>query len=137
MLRVSRGKEEEKEPRQVLLWSRDVEIKARELVRLYRARFQIEFLFRDAKSGAGLTQCQSRKPEVLAFHWNAAFAAINVAKAHRKNPQPARFSWASLQQKQTNLQLLQLFSSQLQLDGDVVKLHPNFQTVCNYGVIAT
>lgn len=49
----------------VLLFSTDLSLSAREVVEMYRARFQIEFLFRDAKSGAGLTHCQSRQSETL------------------------------------------------------------------------
>jgi hypothetical protein len=50
-----------------------------------RARFQIEFVFRDAKGSMGLSHCQARNAKALEFkalefHWNAAFCALNVAK---------------------------------------------------------
>lgn len=52
----------------VLLFSTDLTLSGRQIVQMYRARFQIEFLFRDAKSGAGLTHCQSRNKAALHFH---------------------------------------------------------------------
>ena len=66
--------------RRILLFSTDLKLSGQKIVRLYRARFQIEFLFRDAKSGAGLTHCQSRSEQTLHNHWNAAFAVVNLAK---------------------------------------------------------
>ncbi len=121
--------------RQVLLFSTDLKLSGRQLVRMYRARFQIEFLFRDAKSGAGLTHCQSRHQAALHFHWNAALAALNLAKTQAPATAPARFSWASTRQKHGNQHLLRLFSSKLDLDWNQVKNHPNFQALENYGVI--
>ena len=120
---------------QVLLFSTDLGLSGREIVRMYRARFQIEFLFRDAKSGAGLTQCQSRNQESLHFHWNAAFAALNLAKTPQTASASARFSWASTRQKHANQHFLRFFSTQLDLDWNLIKTHPNFQALSNYGVI--
>ena len=127
----------EAKDRHVLLFSTDLELSGREMVRLYRARFQIEFLFRDAKSGAGLTHCQSRNTTALENHWNAAFAALNLARiATQPRTQPMPFSWASRCQKQRNLHLLERFSSTLDLDWNCIKSHPNFHSLLNYGVIA-
>jgi len=93
---------------QVLLFSTDLSLSGRQIVRMYRARFQIEFLFRDAKGAVGLTHCQARNEATLHFHWNMAFAALNLAKA-QPAPQPApqpprgsrpRFSWRSVQPAQ-------------------------------------
>ena len=44
--------------------------------RLYRARFQIEFVFRDAKQHLGLNDCQARAQAKLNFHFNTVFAAL-------------------------------------------------------------
>jgi len=35
------------------------------LIKYYKARFQIEFLFRDAKQYTGLTHCQSWRKEAI------------------------------------------------------------------------
>lgn len=47
----------------------------------YRHRFQIEFLYRDAKQFLGLEQCQSRQAEALDFHLNLTLSTLNVLKA--------------------------------------------------------
>jgi Transposase DDE domain len=70
---------------QVLLFSTDLSLSGRDIVRFYRARFQIEFLFRDAKGSLGLSHCQARNTKALEFHWNAAFGALN-AQCFRKFP---------------------------------------------------
>jgi hypothetical protein len=46
------------------------------MVRYYQARFQIEFLFRDAKQFTGLMACQARSEEALLKSFNASFAAL-------------------------------------------------------------
>ena len=48
---------------------------------IYRTRFQIEFLLRDGKRYTGLTHCQSRQKQALAFHFNMSLSAINVVRA--------------------------------------------------------
>jgi hypothetical protein len=45
-----------------------------EVLRSYQARFQLEFLFRDGKQHAGLTECQARNKEALDFHFNASLS---------------------------------------------------------------
>ena len=123
--------------RRVLLFSTDLSLSGREITRKYRARFQIEFLFRDAKSGAGLTHCQSRSTNALENHWNAAFSALSLAKlATPKSSKTPAFSWASCCQKQRNRHLLYHFSCTLGLDWNSIKAHPNFPSLVNYGVIA-
>jgi hypothetical protein len=121
---------------QVLLFSTDLTLSGQAIVRLYRARFQIEFLFRDAKGSMGLNHCQARNSRALEFHWNAAFCALNVAKwqeTHRS--QTRRFSVASCKQRCSNQRLLELFSCKLGLDWRSIKCHPAYQELSNYGAI--
>ncbi len=47
---------------------------------LYSSRFQIEFMFRDMKQYLGLTQCQSRKKESLAFHFNFSCLTYSLCR---------------------------------------------------------
>lgn len=61
--------------------STDTEMSAKDIMDFYRTRFQIEFLLRDGKQFTGLTHCQSRRKEALAFHFNMSLTAINVARA--------------------------------------------------------
>lgn len=72
-----------KEGREVarkLYFSTDLNQQGRQIVRYYRSRFQIEFLYRDAKQHTGLTDCQARSEKKLDFHFNASLTAVNLAK---------------------------------------------------------
>src|SRR5690606_16992078 len=57
------------------------EMDAAAIVKYYRLRFQIEFIYRDAKQFTGLENCQARSQNKLDFHFNLALTATNVAKA--------------------------------------------------------
>jgi hypothetical protein len=74
----------------------NIEQTAQDIYQLYRLRFQIEFIFRDAKQFTGLSDCQARDAKKLDFHFNASFTALNLAKldAHRQHSgqQPFVFS---------------------------------------------
>jgi hypothetical protein len=63
-----------------LLFSTDVELDAELILEYYKARFQIEFIFRDAKQFTGLCDGQTRQPQTLNFHFNASLTALNLAK---------------------------------------------------------
>lgn len=64
-----------------LYFSTDLTMQPEDILEQYGARFQIEFLFRDAKQHTGLDHCQARDPGKLYFHWNAALTSVNLAKA--------------------------------------------------------
>ena len=64
----------------VILASTDVAQSAQEVVSYYRLRFQVEFLFRDAKQFAGLEHCQARSESKLDFHFNLSLAAVNLVR---------------------------------------------------------
>ena len=63
-----------------LFYSTDTTLEVMTLVSDYRARFQIEFIFRDAKQYTGLMDCQSRRKEAIHTHVNASFSALNLLK---------------------------------------------------------
>ncbi len=65
----------------VLLASTDIFQSAQQIVAYYQLRFQIEFLFRDAKQFMSLNHCQARSEAKLDFHFNGSFAALNLSKA--------------------------------------------------------
>ncbi|MCY4519331.1 MAG: transposase, partial [Caldilineaceae bacterium] len=64
----------------VLLYSTDLKLAPARLFRIYRARFRIEFAFRDAKQHLGLNHCQARSQAKLHFHFNIVFAALFRAR---------------------------------------------------------
>ena len=75
---VNRTKPEK--PRYIVLFSTDCELSAQTIFDYYTLRFQIEFLFRDAKQFTGLQDCQARAKETLHFHFNLALASVGVTK---------------------------------------------------------
>lgn len=64
-----------------VFFSTDCTMSAKDVIDIYRSRFQIEFLFRDAKQFTGLSHCQARDEKALDFAFNLSLSAINVAKA--------------------------------------------------------
>jgi hypothetical protein len=65
----------------IILFSTDVNLNGFLIYKYYKARFQIEFLFRDAKQYTGLTHCQARSENKLYFHFNCSLTAVSIAKA--------------------------------------------------------
>ena len=64
-----------------ILFSTDVNLDGFLIYKYYKARFQIEFLFRDAKQYTGLTHCQARSENKLHFHFNCSLTSVSLAKA--------------------------------------------------------
>ena len=57
---------------EAFLFSTDLELDTLKIYQYYVARFQIEFIFRDAKGFTGLEDCQSRDSRSLHYHFNAS-----------------------------------------------------------------
>lgn len=76
----------------------------------------------------------------LDFHFNSTLSALNLAKLqawqNRDPNQPFIFSMAGLKRRALNAFLLDIFISKLALSPDVIKSHPNCETLRSYGVIA-
>ena len=64
-----------------VFFSTDTTMSARDIFDIYRTRFQLEFVFRDAKQFTGLTHCQARNKAALSFAFNASLTSVNVARA--------------------------------------------------------
>ena len=67
--------------RREIFFSTDLLMPALEVLECYRARFEMEFPFRDAKQFSGLMDSQSRQAKALGFHWNASFSVVSLARA--------------------------------------------------------
>jgi DDE family transposase len=118
-------------PRFVVLASTDTELDGRELYGLYRARFQIEFIFRDAKQLTGLSDCQSRKKEALDLHFNASLATLNLGRveaviAHQSTDRLV-FSMASRKQLAFNERFIKVISEQLAFDLTAILNHEAYR----------
>lgn len=64
----------------IILFSTDCSIPADKIIKHYKSRFQIEFMFRDAKQHTGLQDCQARSTIQINNHINASFTALNLLK---------------------------------------------------------
>ncbi len=110
------------------------------IYRFYKARFQIEFLFRDAKQFTGLSDCQARCKEALDFHFNATMTALNLIKLEDRQLAPDSdrciISLLSWKIRKFNEHLLKRFSDMLELDFSSIKSIPAYETLRNYGAIA-
>ena len=124
--------------RYVVLFSTDVTLDALTLYRSYKARFQIEFLFRDSKQFTGLLACQARSKAKLHFHFNASLTAVSLAKLAGRQQDPYgnhAFSMASLQRRAFNQHLLDRICEHLAHGLSLEKSSPDYEALCNYGVI--
>lgn len=63
-----------------IFFSTNTAMSASDIVKIYHSRFQIEFLFRDAKQNTGLEDWQSTTAESLSFGYNASLTAVNIAR---------------------------------------------------------
>jgi DDE superfamily endonuclease len=130
--------------RVALLFATDTNIEPLRLYEYYKSRFQIEFIFRDAKQFTGLCDCQSRQQQSLDFHFNASLAALNLAKLEQQktqsdtgeDSQPQSFSMATYKRLALNGHLLERFISMLGLDPTLIKSHPNYDLLLQYGSLA-
>lgn len=134
------NRKEKAKPRYVVLFSTSAELSAADIFRFYKARFQIEFIFRAAKQFAGFSDCQARDQAALHYHFNASVTVVNLARLmaqeEHKTAAPFVFSMTSIKQRFFNEHLLNLIISKLALDQTAVKNHPQFEYLRNYAAIA-
>ena len=125
---------------QALLYSTDTDLDAMTLVRYYKARFQIEFLFRDAKQYTGLTHCQSLRKEAINMQVNASLTALNLLKIEdrqSKNTQGETvISIASWKRRKFNQHLMDRLFFELELDLSNEKVAMIYEQFSDYGTIA-
>jgi len=123
-----------------ILFSTDLELPGYQIYRYYKARYQIEFLFRDGKQHVGLTHCQSRSENKLHFHFNTSLTAVGVAKvAHYLQQEGGNLKPRSLADIKTlyfNELVLNLFLSNFQIDPNLEKNKSMYQKLLNFGKIA-
>jgi hypothetical protein len=124
--------------RYAVLFSTDIDLEPLRLYRAYKARFQIEFIFRDAKQFTGLSDCQARSKAKLDFHFNASLSAVNIARLEARQQQgdsDEPISMASLKRRAFNQHLLDRISEHLANGHSLEKSSSDYEALCNYGVI--
>jgi hypothetical protein len=129
-----------KKIKNTLLFSTDIYLPPEQILEYYQTRFQIEFIFRDAKQFTGLSDCQARHLPRLDFHFNASLIALNLAKHELSSCHSSAksfvFSMASYKRLEFNKHLLSTFIDKLDLDPDLILNHPNLPSVLSYGTLA-
>jgi hypothetical protein len=123
----------------VILFSTDLSLDGYLIYRYYKARFQIELLFRDSKQYTGLTHCQARSEQKLAFHANASLTSVSLAKAEfyadpKNHTKP--FSMHDVNMRHFNTFLLDRVFAKLNLDSTSQELAPLYHELVNIGTIA-
>ena len=97
----------------VLLASTGLRQSALEVVQSCSLRFQIEFLFRDAKQFTGLDHCRARDGPKLGFHFNMSLAAVNLFQLQMKLNGQKNRSMGSFIRKAYNTKLVSLLFGEL------------------------
>lgn len=123
-----------------LLFSTDIQLPATDIYRFYKARFQPEFLFRDAKQFAGLSDCQARCEISMDFHFNACMTALNLMKWESRRIAPSEkhhvCSVASVKIRNFNEYLIKRFCNMSGLDFSSIKSADAYNGIINIGAIA-
>jgi len=123
-----------------IYFSTDTKITANEILKIYCTRFQIEFLYRDAKQHTGLTNCQARNEEKLHFHFNISLTAVSLARAVHwfsveKNKRKA-FSMADVKTMNYNALLLNRFFRTFAVKPNLLKNNQKVKELLCFGKIA-
>ncbi len=121
-------------------FSTNIEMEAAEILEIYQTRFQIEFVYRDAKQHTSLTSCQARNKEKLYFHFNMSLTAVNVAKIVHWFSIPIEerksFSLSDIKTINHNTLLLEKFIVMFAIKPYILKNNQNVKELLLYGTIA-
>lgn len=125
----------------ILLFCTDPTLAAVEVYRYYKARFQIEFIFRDSKQFLGLTHCQARDSQKLDFHVNSVLLTLNLLKVQwfktRTGPELEQpFSVANYKRRALNEYLLKTFIVRSGLEQTFKEYETQYLQCLDIGLIA-
>jgi hypothetical protein len=116
-----------------ILVSTEVSLSGMTIVSYYSLRFQIEFLFRDAKQELGLEDCQSIKEKCLDFHFNAVMMTLNLTRQENYLKGNKIFSLYDIKTGYFNEKCVENIITNLGLDLHEIKLHPNYDEIIKKG----
>jgi len=123
-----------------LYFSTDLSLEALDILDYYTCRFQIEFLYRDAKQHTGLNDCQARSENKLHFHFNAALTGINIAKIQHwlrlSKQERGAFSMNDVKTINNNMLQLNRFFSKFGINPHSTKNKRKAEELIYYGTIA-
>ena len=123
-----------------LYFSTDTELSAWFIVKYYRLRFQIEFLFRDSNQYTGLEDCQARSQNKLNYHFNMSLSAVSFARAaywlNVPVEQRKSFSMSDVKTLHHNHLLVQRFISMFPICLHSKENVQKIKELCSFGTIA-
>ena len=123
-----------------VLFSTDPNMQAVDIIRYYKARFQIEFCFRDAKQHTGFEDCQSLKSEAIEFQLNASMTALNLIKCEDRlsceHNEEKVISIASYKRFKYNQNFLCSITDALGINQSCEKIRDTLKTLCRFRCIA-
>jgi putative transposase len=125
---------------QAILWSTDPEMKPLTVLALYRARFEIEFMFRDAKQFTGLNTCQLRSTSGLESHWNTSLLVVSLMRLQALQVaapgQNLVFSLEDIKRRAYNTLYARHILSHLRLEARFGELESNASGTLDFGLKA-
>lgn len=123
-----------------LFFSTDLEMSGLKILKYYQARFQMEFIFRDAKQFTSLQHCQARSSNKLHFHINASLTSTSIAKCIQRKgisvDNPSRTSISDVKTELFNHYLLHRIFSIFQIRQNINKNDNMYGKILDIGKIA-
>ncbi|MGL5272065.1 MAG: transposase [Phocaeicola sp.] len=119
------------------IFSTDTHATPEDILDFYHARFQIEFLYRDAKQATGLNHSQARSLNKLNAHFNYSLTAVNIAKTiHWRNSKGKQIPFSIKDTKMLlhNQMMVNLFISRFGVNPNSKKNHKIVKELLLYGV---
>lgn len=120
-----------------VLFSTDLHLSGKLIYQYYKSRFQIEFLFRDAKQHCGLNHCQARDEKKLYFHFNTSLTTVSLAKAVHYLPvekeKRGPFSMDDIKTLYANRIMVKRIFSNLDLDLNCEKIRAIYYDALFFG----
>lgn len=122
-----------------VLFTTDLNLEGEFIYKYYKGRFQIEFLYRDAKQYCGLTECQGRSENKLYFHFNASLTTVSLAKAayylSLKKEERESFSMSDIKNLNANKIIADRIFANLDLELNCKKIRTIYQEALFFGSI--
>ncbi|QZE15716.1 transposase [Halosquirtibacter laminarini] len=120
-----------------IYFSTDTELKPEKILLYYKRRFQIEFIYRDAKQYTSLNHCQARCEKKLYFHFNMSMTSVNIAKMtdwlDNRNQVQTPFSLKNIKTINFNELMLNLFLSKFSVSANLKKIQKAVKEMRLYG----
>ena len=123
-----------------LFFTTDLAMDAYDILRYYRARYQIEYLYRDSKQFTGLQNGQARSENRLHFHFNTCLTAVSIGKVLSRNgvnkDQRISHSIFDVKTELRNRKMIKRILSMYGFDHKLIKKHPAYYKLLDFGKIA-